>query len=259
MTISKPYAMGLLVFVGICVAFAMLMQLNINWDTWRVATCMPDGCFCEQIRLDEIIRQPANTWSSMMFTLVGILIAVHAFSQLGHSQKLSRLFALILSFALIFIGIGSAFYHASMTFWGQFADVGSMYLLASFMLVYAWLRLFNLPIRLSAILYLLMNSVLFVLLFFFPETRRGAFAIILLLGIGFELYYATVHMPDLERYWFNYGLLIFALAYGIWTVDNNGMLCVADSLLQGHAIWHIFGAVSSGMLYLYYASETQES
>lgn len=259
MTISKPYAVGLFVFVGICVAFAMLMQLNINWDTWRIATCMPDRCFCEQIRVDEIIRQPANTWSSMMFTLVGILIGVHAFRQLGHSQKLSRLFALILSFALVFIGVGSAFYHASMTFWGQFFDVGSMYLLASFMLVYAWLRLFNLPIHLSTILYLLMNSVLLVLLYFFPETRRGAFATVLILGIGFELYYATVHKPAIKGYWFNYGLLLFAIAYAIWTLDNNLVLCVADSLLQGHAVWHIFGAVSSGMLYLYYASETQES
>lgn len=217
MTISKQYAMGLLVFIGICVAFAMLMQLNINWEIWRVATCMPDGCFCEQIRLDETIRQPANTWSSMMFTLVGILIAVHALRELDESQKLSPLFALILSFALIFIGVGSAFYHASMTFWGQFFDVGSMYLLASFMLVYAWLRLFHLPINLSAILYLLMNSVLFVLLYFFPETRRGTFAIVLLLGIGFELYYATARKPDLKRYWFNW---LAHFCAGLWYLDG---------------------------------------
>ena len=259
MASAKVYAIGLFFFIGVCIIFAMLMQLNINWDTWRIATCMPDECFCEQIHHDETIRQPANTWSSMMFALVGILIAVHAVISLNDQQKLSRMFALILSFALIFIGIGSAFYHASMTFWGQFADVGSMYLLATFMLVYAWLRLFNLEINLSVILYLLMNSVLFALLYFFPETRRGAFAIVLLLGIGFELYYATSHKLSLKRYWFNYGLLLFAIAYAIWTVDNNRLLCVADSLLQGHAIWHIFGAVSSGMLYLYYASEIQES
>lgn len=259
MTISKNYALGLIIFIGICVIFAALMQLNINWDTWRVATCMPDNCFCEQVRFGDTIRQPANTWSSMLFTLIGILIAGHGLTQLSEGQKLSRLFALILSFALIFIGVGSAFYHASMTFWGQFADVGSMYLLVSFMLIYAWLRLFQLQVNLSAVLYVVINIALFTLLYFFPETRRSAFAIVLLLGIGFELYYAVFRKPVLKRYWFNYGLLLFAIAYAIWTVDNNRMICVAESLFQGHAIWHIFGALSSGMLYLYYASETQES
>ena len=77
----------------------------------------------------------------------------------------------------------------------------------------------------------------------------------LIAGIGFELYYEISRKPDITRYWFNSGLLLFAVAYGIWITDNTRFICVADSLLQGHAIWHILGALSSGMLYLYYASE----
>lgn len=231
------------------------MSQNIDWDTWRLATCMPDGCFCEAVRPDETIRQPSNTWSSMAFALVGLLTAGNALSQGNHPRRLSLLFAIIFSISLIVIGVGSAFYHASMTFWGQFIDVGGMYLLVSFMLVYAWMRLYHLSIEISTFLYLVINIILFGLLYFIPESRRSLFAIVLLAGIGFELYYAISRKADIKRYWFNYGLLLFAVAYGIWITDNTGLLCDADSLLQGHAIWHILGAVSSGMLYLYYASE----
>lgn len=259
MTTSKKYFLPTLIFTGICLIFGFIMSQNINWDTWRIATCMPDECFCEAIRTDETIRQPSNTWSSMAFTLVGLLVAGQALSQIDDKRELSMMFALIFSIALIVIGIGSAFYHASMTFWGQFVDVGGMYLLVSFMLIYAWIRLYGLSTATGAILYLGINTILFALLYFVPETRRSLFAIILLVGIGFEIYYVMSRKPEIKRRWFNTGLLLFAVAYGIWILDNNGTFCTADSLLQGHAIWHISGAVSSGMLYLYYFSETQES
>lgn len=259
MQLSKQNILPILIFTGICLIFGFIMSQNINWDTWRIATCMPDECFCEAIHYDETIRQPSNTWSSMVFTLVGLLVAGHALSQIDDKRKLSMIFALIFSIALIVIGIGSAFYHASMTFWGQFVDVGGMYLLVSFILVYAWMRLYRLSTATGAILYTGINIILFTLLYFIPETRRSLFAIVLIAGIGFELYYAISRKSEIKRRWFNYGLLLFAVAYSIWTLDNTGTFCTADSLIQGHAIWHILGAVSSGMLYLYYFSETQES
>jgi len=259
MNTIKQYALPAIIFILICLIFALIMNQNINWDTWRIATCMPDNCFCEQIRYDETIRQPSNTWSAMVFTLIGVLVAGHALNQLEEQHRLSLSFAIIFSIALIVIGVGSAFYHASMTFWGQFFDVGGMYLLVSFMLVYAWIRLYGLSTVTDAILYIGINIILFAMLYFVPETRRGLFALALFAGISFELYYAAFRKPELKRYWFNYGLLLFAIAYAIWNLDTNRILCDADSLLQGHAIWHIFGAVSSGMLYLYYVSETQES
>lgn len=259
MTISKNIIVVSLIFTGICLIFGFIMSQNINWDTWRIATCMPDECFCEAIRYEDTIRQPSNTWSSMAFTLIGLLVAGHALTQIDSQRRLSTIFALIFSIALIIIGVGSAFYHASMTFWGQFVDVGGMYLLVSFMLIYAWMRLYGLSTTTGAILYPGINIILFASLYFFPETRRSLFAIVLLTGIGFELYYAISRKPEIKRTWFNTGLLLFAVAYGIWTLDNNGTFCTADSILQGHAIWHILGGVSSGMLYLYYFSETHEN
>jgi hypothetical protein len=44
-------------------------------------------------------------------------------------------------------------------------------------------------------------------------------------------------------------------AFAIWNATKT-WLCDPYSLIQGHAIWHLLGAVSAYYLYRYYASET---
>ncbi len=48
--------------------------------------------------------------------------------------------------------------------------------------------------------------------------------------------------------WARFGLLV--VAYGLWVLDDRGVLCRPDSLLQGHAAWHTLTAVSALMLVL---------
>src|SRR5688572_22117478 len=88
-------------------------------DGWKPASCMPDGCFCEAIR-DGVIRQPLNALSSLAFVIVGVLVVL--------AMRRMSVFAL----AMAVIGFGSAFYHASLGFVGQFVDVTGMYLIATY-------------------------------------------------------------------------------------------------------------------------------
>jgi len=44
------------------------------------------------------------------------------------------------------------------------------------------------------------------------------------------------------------------VAFAIWNA-SKAWLCQPHSLVQGHAIWHLLGAVSAYFLYRYYASE----
>jgi dihydroceramidase len=48
---------------------------------------------------------------------------------------------------------------------------------------------------------------------------------------------------------------LLTVAYVIWILDNTRLVCFENSLLQGHAIWHILGAVSVFFLHRYYVSE----
>ena len=76
------------------------------------------------------MRQPANTLSGAAFLIVAILI-LNAASK-SHTPASSKLFAL----AVALVGVGTMFYHASLTFVGQTMDVLGMYLVATYVVLY---------------------------------------------------------------------------------------------------------------------------
>jgi len=155
----------------------------------------------------------------------------------------------------IIVGLGSAFYHASLTFIGQFFDVFGMFLLAAFLLVYAFERIWDLRFATTISLYLALNLFLSWIQIDIPDTRRYVFAIVIVIALLFEYYYRVKAKPTIEVKWLRYGVALLAVAYIIWILDNTRTVCFAHSLIQGHAIWHILGAVSVLFLHRYYVSE----
>ncbi len=214
------------------------------WEGWRAASCVPD-CFCEAVRAESWVRQPANTLSSLAFVLVG-LWALRQPSSPSPFHPYRPYFVL----ATLLIGLGSAFYHASLSFAGQFWDVLGMYLLAVLMLLYR-LR----PGRLFGVAYGLSVALLALALWFWPDLRRWLFAATLLGAIGLELRHLGRHRPRLRPGLFLGGLALYALAFTLWALDATGALCDPRSWLQGHALWHALGALATAALLLYYTSE----
>ena len=130
------WALVWLPVLTISAVVVLLTALANMGSAWRPATCWPDACFCEAIGAGPL-RQPINTWSNLAFVIVGWLIAAHATAD----RPLRRSYALLLAFACVAIGLGSWFYHASLSFVGQWFDVMAMYLLGVFMALYAAARL----------------------------------------------------------------------------------------------------------------------
>lgn len=221
------------------------------WSNWQPATCLKTGCFCETANADSPIKQTANAISSLAFVFSGMIVMIRR----RESSRFPQIYSIIIGVAGLIIGIGSAFYHASLTFIGQFFDVFGMFLLAAFMLVYAFERIWNLRFTTTISLYLLFNLILTWIQIAIPETRRYAFAFVLIIALLFERYYRVIFHPPIEVKPLRLGISLLAIAYIIWILDNTRAICFEYSPLQGHAIWHIFGAVSVVLLHRYYVSE----
>lgn len=251
-------------FSSISIALISLSLLNYSWAGWRVATCMPDACFCERIRSGSV-RQPANTWSSLGFVFVGLVVFAQAHRDLARPTKsrngnpMVRHLAYGGTFALslILIGLGSAFFHASLTFWGQFADVMGMYMLAGFIFIYNLSRSREISPWVMVSVYVLLLVVLGLILLNLPGLRRYIFGVMLLLALIPEYIVLTRKKPVIETRFLKAALLLICVGFFIWILDILKLLCSPDSWLQGHAIWHIFGAIAAGLLYVYYRSENQ--
>ena len=252
------------------------------------AVCMPDNCFCEIIHEDSI-KQPMNTYSSFVFILFAIFILIKFINRKDTSNNFpfynSIAYPIIYILSLIIIGFGSMYYHSALNFWGQFADVSGMNLLASFLLVYHLQR--KKIISNFTIYFIFINSILSYFLFTYPFLRRYLFGIVLILSLIplyipslktnfiFKLKYRKPTLPQgfllnnidketeipmLSTSNTNYNFFWIALftqviAFIFWTLDITKIVCEKNSILQGHSIWHILSGVASYYLYLFYESE----
>lgn len=250
------HALPLLIALLIsAITLGVLMSLPAStWADWRPATCLQHGCFCERPNQNSPIRQTANTISSLGYIFSGAL----ALTSSKNARRFSRGHAVIFGASSLVIGIGSAFYHASLTFTGQFFDVLGMFMLATLMLVYAFERIWGLRFAATVGLYLTIVLFLSLLQISLPDTRRFVFALALIIALFFEARYLKQQTPIIATKKLRLGITLLAVAYVIWILDNTRIVCFETSLMQGHALWHLLGAASVWLLYQYYASETDE-
>jgi len=269
--------LGVLVFALTLGALVVLLFVDGDWSAWSQATCLsaPLGCFCEYAR-PTLVRQPSNTFSNLAFTIVGIVVLVESIQQqiaaagrrekLSQEQALGRAFACSYAVSQVVLGAGSAWYHASLTFHGQWIDNAAMYLTVSAPMLYA-----RASVRLSAkvahgkspqnsarlylIEFIAVNVVLGVLCLVLPVTRRYIFMILIVGLLAYEMWARRVLPARARKARLNplgVALATFLVAFVIWTLDIRHILCKPESLLQGHALWHILNAVATFQIYMYY-------
>ena len=225
---------------------------------WAPATCLPDHCFCEAIGSGSV-AQPANAWSSLAFVLAGLWIAqpsagrqYKARNRMIGEPAYRRLYGC----ALAAIGLGSYFYHATLTFAGQVCDMSGMYLLITFALLYSVARIT--PIRTAMVLavYGLGNLALLSFQLAFPDLRRFVFAALVLSVLAIEYRYRSASGTSVPSRWLWRGTGALALAFLVWLLDITKAICKPESLLQGHALWHLLCAFAAWSLYRYYQADT---
>ncbi|WP_417593476.1 ceramidase domain-containing protein [Parasphingorhabdus sp.] len=251
---GKLFSAFALTTVTAMVSIGFLMQIGPDWSRFASATCTETRCFCEMPRTGALLLQPANSLSSLGFVFIGFLMILMARSR-DWMSAFPPPAASILGVAAIIVGIGSVLLHATLTLWGQFFDVLGMYLVSGFFLVSALAKWRSIPNRRAMIYYGLLCIGLVAILYALPEVRRWLFAVILIAAIVLELVFARPLRPQVRTGYYVAGLVANIVAFTIWNLDQRGQLCAPESLLQGHAVWHLLGAVALWFAFLYYRSE----
>ncbi len=250
---------AIVLFAILAFASLALNWVDYSWVGWLPASCMPDDCFCEAHH-DGLIRQPINTYSNLAFVLVGLLMLTVARDDWSKGTRhnlmsLHRAYPVIFGLAAIVIGGGSFFYHASLTFIGQWFDVMGMYLFVGFAMVYSFARLRPMRPFYFIVGYLAMNAMLGYLLIVNPAIRRQVFAAMVWTALALEILVWLVDSPKIEKRWLAASVASLALGYAMWMLDETGAWCAPTSWLQGHAVWHLLTALAAGLLFVYYRSE----
>lgn len=236
------------------ITLALLNLGGPEWSRFAPATCTETRCFCEMPRTGALLLQPANSISSFGYGFAGLLMILMARGR-DWISAFPPLAASVLGVAAIIVGIGSVLLHSTLTLWGQFFDVIGMYLVSGFFLVSALAKWRHIPDRRAMVYYAVLCAVLVAILYALPEVRRWLFAVVLIAAIILELVFARPGRPQVRTGYYVAGLIANLVAFTIWNVDQNGQLCAPDSLLQGHAVWHLLGAVALWFAFLYYRSE----
>jgi hypothetical protein len=240
--------------------------------------CVYGGnCYCESFNLHAVetgargLRQPVNTLSNL-YALVTALIVAWRLSKdraegaSGNVMKSTSLMADAYVFAVLFLGLGSMWFHASLSKTVEWMDGFSMYVYAGYLVWYTVDRVLvkkqcaDLTRTLVFWICWPATAIVFTLI----GTAVSSLYLIIILVVAYIVLELLVGwLGSLDRddwlarlYWF-LGLLAMGIATVFWALSaTGGPICHPDSAFQAHGmIWHPFAGIMAVLLYFYWRRE----
>jgi hypothetical protein len=261
---------GTLIFSILLFVVYKLNQYITIWDKYKQAGGNAT-LFCEVNRFDQLIVQPSNTWSNIGFIISALIILSIAKNDRKYYERskvnnlLARYpgFSYLSGFSLLYLGLGSFLYHASLTHTFQKLDQTGMYFVLISATAYNMYKLFP-KIRFKKQLYsshkfIIIKAIVLMLAFFFYLWKLPINIIFPLMVLTFFLTNFIVqtklnHSVPIKAF-IQTSFITLLLSYTLWILDKTSLLCSPTSPFQGHALWHILNSISILLVYLYYRSE----
>ncbi|MBN1383013.1 MAG: ceramidase domain-containing protein [Deltaproteobacteria bacterium] len=194
------------------------------------------------------LKQPANAWTNVFYLLNALALFVF------YIKDRKRQLALTFGVISFLIGLSSFLYHASNTFFFQYFDLASMYLLSGLLAALVLVRLGFVQPRRWLIVFLSVFAGSSVLLFII-RGKSGAiiFGIEVILILLLE---GRTRMKSRRKTLYRnllYALALFVVSFVFWVLDYNGLIfSPGNHLIQGHGLWHILNSFCFVFLYLFY-------
>jgi hypothetical protein len=207
----------------------------------------PNLKYCEET-LCQLISEPANTWSNLAYLVAAILIFWMA---RRYKQIELNLFAPI----MLFLGTVSFIYHMSNNYLSQVFDFIGM-----FFLVY-WIFILNLKrmglvdrkhyLTIMLSLTIASTIVLHVMYLNFIKYQYLIFFAVIAIAITEYLIFRKNPAKNYQFFAIGFGCIVVAKIFSL--LDLNRIMCdPTNHWLQGHALWHIFGAIGLTFIYKHY-------
>jgi Ceramidase len=256
------------------------------------------SCYCEPFKVQDVVkqvpgfRQPFNTFSNLYVLGTGAFLVFVTYKQ-REKREANKVhtdtadpnrfrngiaYPIFYLIAVLFLGLGSMWFHASIVSWGGKFDQMSMYTLVSFLLAYSTIRLFNGPMWVFGILYA-MCFILYLSLALIGADSQTVITVSMIpygcleIAIWVIDYcldkkvrgdYGPFFSRNMGKYWVSLwfywrywiiGLALFGLAMvaRAQSSDATQPLCIAcSSAFQYHGVWHWLSGFMAVMLYFYW-------
>ena len=274
---KRPEYRGFVVLVaGLIAVLGLFVYFVLTGWPGDPSPCVydsPNTCYCEAFDLAAVesgargTRQPVNTWFNLYSLITAFIVAYSIYrdrSKSGGSEKPNLFFSYSLIpdlyiFAVLFLGLGSMWFHGSLTAWGGIVDGFSMYVFAAFLPFYTIRR-----INPSNALFW-SGYIITVVLFTFLHTLLPAFVNILILVVAYfalEIY-VWIRMrqvlqgsSDAQWYWGLAIASIVAATFFWWASHTGNFMCGPESFFQPHGLlWHPLAGVMAVLMYFYWREE----
>ncbi|MBD2753011.1 ceramidase domain-containing protein [Spirosoma validum] len=233
------------------------------WMGMRISQSALTVEYCEFNHLNRFFHQPINTYSNLAYFFLGVLILQIAGDDVKNQGKsgLNRLesfplLSVVTGGCFLYLSIGSAFFHASLTYIGQRVDMNATY---SILLTLVAIALYHVFYRLTLtsvqkkrwVVSLLAVIILFFQLALWVPSAQLVPALILLLNGLMVIHY--VQFRNERSIWLVIlGFVLVVIAIRIRTLDVQKVGCDPHSFFQGHALWHALTALSSFCSYSFF-------
>ncbi len=266
----KELVVFLVVTLGVLIPFSCFVALG--WPG-SPDPCVTDSspersntCYCEAFNPDEIgepgIRQPFSTLSNLYSIVTGGILAgfiffyrSRGFPPGSNRMRSTHFYPLLYLAVVIFLGLGSMWFHASLVQWGGVFDNLSMYAFANFLWFYTLVRMtdndlvFYIGYPTSVVAFTILNAL--------GVPGFVIVAVVAAVYIILELCIA-IWMPMVRASWdtalaiYLPACLSFLTATIIWQLaQTGGPLCREKWVFQWHGVWH-WGAGATAMLLYFY-------
>lgn len=219
--------------------------------------------YCEFNHVDRFFHQPMNTYSNLAYFFFGVLILQIAAYDAKHQginpqnrMEAFPMLSALMGICFIYLSVGSAFFHASLTYIGQRVDMNGTYgltlVLVSIGLYHVVYNVnFKPSVKNAWIVVLVVIILLFlkIALLISSSLLLPVLILALLVSVAINYFQFRKKRSGLLAI---ASLVLMVVAVRFRTLDVQKIGCDPHSMVQGHSIWHLLTALSSICSYSFF-------